>query len=98
MATITLDTPDGTKAANATGDGPLDAAFKAINFITEREFKLIDWSVNAITEGEDAMGAATLRLAYDGNEVSGRGVSTDTVEASLLAYLNGCNKLFDMVP
>ena len=44
------------------------------------------------------MGAATLRLAYDGNEVSGRGVSTDTVEASLLAYLNGCNKLFDMVP
>ncbi|MCI5791115.1 MAG: 2-isopropylmalate synthase [Clostridiales bacterium] len=98
LATITLDTPDGTKAANATGDGPLDAAFKAINFITEREFKLIDWSVNAITEGEDAMGAATLRLAYDGNEVSGRGVSTDTVEASLLAYLNGCNKLFDMVP
>lgn len=98
LATITLDTPDGIKAANATGDGPLDAAFKAINIIAGREFKLIDWSVNAITEGEDAMGAATLRLAYDGNEVNGRGVSTDTVEASLLAYLNGCNKIFDMAP
>lgn len=98
LATITLNTLDGVKAGNATGDGPIDAAFKAINALTGRDFKLVDWSVSAITEGEDALGAATLRLAYDGQEVTGRGVSTDTVEASLLAYLNGINKLFDMVP
>ncbi len=98
MATITLNTPEGKKAGNATGDGPLDAAFKAINSLVGRDFSLVDWSVNAITEGEDALGAATLRLAYEGEEVTGRGVSTDTVEASLLAYLNGCNKLFDMLP
>lgn len=98
LATITLNTMDGIKAGNATGDGPIDAAFKAINAITGRDFKLIDWSVSAITEGEDALGAATLRLNYNGVEVTGRGISTDTVEASLLAYLNGCNKLFDMVP
>lgn len=98
LATITLNTDEGTKAGNATGDGPIDAAFKAINSLTGRDFKLIDWSVSAITEGEDALGAATLRLAYDGEEVTGRGISTDTVEASLLAYLNGINKLFDMVP
>lgn len=98
LATITLNTPDGIKAGNATGDGPLDAAFKAINSLTGKDFTLIDWSVNAITEGKDALGAATLRLSYDGVEVTGRGISTDTVEASLLAYLNGCNKLFDMLP
>ncbi|MBR1624837.1 MAG: 2-isopropylmalate synthase, partial [Clostridia bacterium] len=56
-----------------------------------------DWSVNAITEGKDAVGAATLRLSYMGVEATGRGISTDTVEASILAYINGCNKLFDML-
>lgn len=98
IANITLNTSDGIKTGTAPGDGPIDAAFKAINAITERDFKLIDWSVSAITEGEDALGAATLRLSYNGIEVTGRGISTDTVEASLHAYLNGCNKIFEMVP
>lgn len=97
LATITLNTDDGIKAANATGDGPIDAAFNAINEIVGKDFKLIDWSVSAITEGKDALGAATLRLSLKGMEVTGRGISTDTVEASLLAYLNGCNKLYDMI-
>lgn len=96
IANITLSTEEGIKAGNGIGDGPIDAAFKAINGIIGKPFELVDWSVNAITEGQDAMGAATLRLALDGVEVNGRGVSTDTVEASLLAYINGCNKLLDM--
>lgn len=99
LATITLLDADGSKKSeNAAGDGPIDASFKAINAIIGKDFKLIDWSVNAITEGKDALGAATLRLSCDGVEAAGRGVSTDTVEASLLAYLNGINKLLDMVP
>lgn len=97
MASITLKTKDGVKADTCTGDGPLDAAFKTINRIIGYDFKLDDWSVNAITEGEDAVGAATLRLSYNGEETTGRGISTDTVEASIRAYLNGCNKLFDMM-
>lgn len=98
MASITLKTKDGVKEADTcTGDGPLDAAFKTINRIIGYDFKLDDWSVNAITEGEDAVGAATLRLSYNGEEATGRGISTDTVEASIRAYLNGCNKLFDMM-
>ena len=97
MANITLQTKDGVKADTCTGDGPLDAAFKTINRIIGVEFKLEDWSVNAITEGKDAVGAATLRLSYNGAEATGRGISTDTVEASIRAYLNGCNKLLDIL-
>ena len=97
MANITLQTNDGAKFGNATGDGPIDAAFKAINTIINKEIKLDDWSVNAITEGKDALGAATLRLNYQGIEATGRGISTDTVEASILAYINGCNKIFDIL-
>ena len=96
IANITLSTEEGIKAGNGIGDGPIDAAFKTINGILGKNFELIDWSVNAITEGQDALGAATLRLSLDGEEVNGRGVSTDTVEASLLAYIDGCNKLLDI--
>jgi 2-isopropylmalate synthase len=97
MANITLQTENGIKAGTSTGDGPLDAAFKTINTIIALDIRLEDWSVNAITEGKDALGAATLRLEYDGREATGRGISTDTVEASILAYINGCNKLFDTI-
>ena len=97
LANITLQTQDGMKAGSGKGDGPIDAAFKTINKLIGKEIKLDDWSVNAITEGKDAVGAATLRLSYMGAEATGRGISTDTVEASILAYINGCNKLFDML-
>ena len=97
LANITLQTQDGAKAGSGTGDGPIDAAFRTINNLIGKDIKLDDWSVNAITEGKDAVGAATLRLSYNGAEATGRGISTDTVEASILAYINGCNKLFDML-
>lgn len=97
LANITLRVKDDVKAGSGNGDGPIDAAFKTINNIIGYDIKLTDWSVSAITEGKDAVGAATLRLIYDGIEVTGRGISTDTVEASILAYINGCNKLFDIM-
>ena len=97
LANITLRVKDEIKAASGNGDGPIDAAFKTINNIIGYDIKLTDWSVSAITEGKDAVGAATLRLTYNGIEVTGRGISTDTVEASILAYINGCNKLFDIM-
>ncbi len=95
LANITMTTDNGIKAESSSGDGPLDAAFKTINRIIGKDIHLADWSVNAITEGKDALGAATLRLDLDGKEATGRGISTDTVEASILAYINGCNKLFE---
>ncbi len=92
-ASIRLKTGDEIKSGEGEGDGPLDAAFKTINRIIGKDFLLRDWSSSAITEGEDAVGTASLRLALDGKEVTGRGGSTDTLEASIIAYVNACNKL-----
>lgn len=76
------------------GDGPVDAAFKAINEIAGKPFNLVDYSLNAVTEGEDALGEAIIRLGLDDNRaVLGRAVSTDIIEASVLGYINAVNKL-----
>ena len=57
---------------------------------------LEDYSLNAITEGEDAQGEAIVKISLDGGEwVTGRGVSTDVIEASIKAYVNGINKFFN---
>ncbi|MBP3447941.1 MAG: 2-isopropylmalate synthase [Clostridia bacterium] len=77
----------------ATGDGPIDAAFKTINQITEQNFILNDYVIHAVTEGEDALGEAVVKLHLNGKKATGRAISTDIVEASIKAYLNGVNKL-----
>ncbi len=77
----------------ATGDGPIDAAFKTVNMITEQNFILDDYVIHAVTEGEDALGEAVVKLNLDGKKATGRAISTDIVEASIKAYLNGVNKL-----
>jgi len=74
------------------GDGPVDASFKAVNAITGLDFKLDSYRLNAVTGGEDALGEAVVRLRLEGQQVVGRGVSTDVIEASIRAYLNGVNK------
>jgi 2-isopropylmalate synthase len=74
------------------GSGPIDAGFTAINSIIGEDFELEDYSLHSITEGEDALGEAVVKLSYKGKAVTGRGVSTDIVEASLRAYLNGVNR------
>lgn len=92
---LTLLSPDGEKVAKGKGDGPVDAAFKAINTLVGLSLKLDDYSVSAVTEGEDAQGVAVLRLSLGDVTMTGRGVSTDVVEASILAYVNGANKLLE---
>lgn len=92
---LTLMSPDGEKIAEGRGDGPVDAAFKAINALAGLDLKLEDYSLSAVTEGEDAQGVAVLRLSLGGVTMTGRGVSTDVVEASILAYVNGANKLLE---
>lgn len=78
----------------AMGSGPLDAAFKAINRITgQRDVVLESFSISAVTEGEDAMGEAVVKLSKDGEMYTGRGLSTDIVEASIRAYVNCINKI-----
>lgn len=95
-ATITLES-DGTRITERmTGDGPVDAAFKAILSIIGEDFKLVDYNVNSITEGKDALGEAIVRLKFNDRTLSGKGVSTDVLEASILAYLDAANKLIEV--
>lgn len=77
----------------AMGDGPIDAAFKAINRIVGLPVRLESFSLNAVTNGEDAMGEAVVQVSAGNRRYIGTGMSTDIIEASLKAYINGINKL-----
>jgi 2-isopropylmalate synthase len=84
---------DGDRTDAATGDGPVDAIFKAIERITGFTTKLVDYSIRAITVEKDAMGEVSLEIESGKDVQYGRGVSTDILEASLKAFLNALNKL-----
>ena len=87
-------TRDGEKVeATAEGDGMIDAACKAIKAATGVEGRLTDFNVSSVTGGVDALGDVVIQLEADGVRVSGRGVSTDVVEASARAYLNAVNRV-----
>jgi len=93
-AAVALKKQDQIFEDAALGDGPIDAAFKAIDRITESGAKLINYTIQSVTEGEDALGEVVAKLAAPGGQtVTGRGLSTDIIEASIKAYLNGVNKI-----
>ena len=75
------------------GDGPVDAALKTINRITGARGRLLDFSLQAITVGMDAMGEVTVRVAFGETVVSAKAASTDIVEASAKAYLSCVNRV-----
>nr|WP_313163865.1 2-isopropylmalate synthase [Sedimentibacter sp.] len=77
----------------ATGEGPIYASFKAIEKILGREMELDDFSLSSVTEGEDALGDAVVKLREDGRVYTGRGLSTDIIESSIIAYINAVNKM-----
>lgn len=76
----------------ATGDGPVDAAFNAMERAVGISFTLEDYGLRAVTEGKDALGEVTVRISKDNKIFVGRGVSTDIIEASVKAYLNAINR------
>ncbi len=75
------------------GDGPIDAAFLAIEQIVGHHYELDDFQIQAVTEGREAMGEAVVKLRSEGRLFSGRGISTDIVGASIHAYLSALNKI-----
>ncbi|KLI36840.1 2-isopropylmalate synthase [Brachyspira hyodysenteriae] len=94
LATVSImDNQNNVVEGIGKGNGPIDAAFGAIDSITSNKAKLVNYSINSITEGEDALGEVIVKLASDDKTVIGRAVSTDIIEASLRAYVNGLNKL-----
>jgi len=92
-AEIVLDVDGEEVSASATGGGPVDAAFRAIEMIVSSESQLQLYSVNNITSGTDAQGEVTVRLERSSHMVSGQGADTDIVIASANAYINALNKL-----
>ena len=77
----------------STGDGPIDAAFKAMESVTGRHFELEDFHIDAVTEGKEAIRRAVVRLRSEGRLYAGSGVSTDIVSAAIRAYLGAFNKI-----
>ena len=75
------------------GDGPIDAAFRAVEQISGQHFELDDFQIQAVTEGREAMGQTVVKLRSAGKVYSGRGISTDIVGASIHAYINALNKI-----
>jgi 2-isopropylmalate synthase len=91
-ATVRLQRHDETFQDAACGDGPVDAALKTIDRICELQGRLEDFSLQAITEGKDALGEVSLRVCFDSTTVNGKASSTDIVEAAAKAYLNCVNR------
>ena len=81
------------RKAQSKGDGPIDAVFKAIDIITEKEHHLDSYTIRSVTEGEDAMGEVIVKIKHENNIITGRGLSTDIIESSIFAYLNAIAKI-----
>jgi len=93
-SSITLAGADGAKIEKvAIGFGPVDASFNAINKIVGRSVKLEEYSIGAVTEGRDAQGEVSVKISSEGATAKGYGLSTDVIEASILAYINAINNL-----
>ena len=92
-STVSLSVGGGVIEKVAHGDGPVDASYKAINIILDKKIVLDDYSLRAATEGEDALGEVIVKITMGDKKAVGRARSTDIIEASILAYLNGVNKL-----
>lgn len=92
-ATVRLLVNGKMKEGASIGDGPVDAVYKAIAELTATRAKLLRYDIRAVTEGTEAMGEVTVQLEIAGRRVIGRGVSTDIIEASAKAYVDGLNRL-----
>ncbi len=92
-AQLTLEKDGKTMQGICIGDGPIDAAFLAIDQIIGHHYELDDFQIQSVTEGKEAMGAALVKLRADGKLYAGNGISTDIIGASIRAYLNAVNKI-----
>jgi 2-isopropylmalate synthase len=93
-ATVALRDSTGVTLQDASvGDGPVDAIYSAIQRLTGVRVSLVDYRIRSVTKGKEALGEAHVELEHDGRKVRGRGLSTDILEASALAYLAAINRL-----
>jgi 2-isopropylmalate synthase len=94
-ATVTLRTPAGEELTDAAiGTGPVDAVYRAVNRVVNIPNELIEFSVQSVTAGIDAIGEVTIRIRHEEKVYSGHAANTDIVVASTQAYLNALNRLY----
>jgi 2-isopropylmalate synthase len=94
-ATVTLRTPAGEELTDAAiGTGPVDAVYKAINRVVNVPNQLIEFAVQSVTAGIDAIGEVTIRLRHNKRVYSGHAANTDIIVASAQAYVNALNRLY----
>ncbi|MBD1860879.1 MULTISPECIES: 2-isopropylmalate synthase [Trichocoleus] len=94
-ATVSLRTPEGEELTDAAiGTGPVDAVYRAINRVVNVPNELIEFSVQSVTAGIDAIGEVTIRLRHGDRVFSGRAANTDIIVASAQAYVNALNRLY----
>lgn len=92
-AQITLEKDGESLSGISIGDGPVDAAFLAIDQIVGHHYELDDFQIQSVTQGKEAMGSAIVKLRNGSKLYSGNGISTDIIGASIKAYLNAVNKI-----
>ena len=92
-ASIVVAESGNERKAEAQGDGPVDATFKAIESVAKSGAELLLYSVNAVTQGTESQGEVTVRLSKGGRIVNGVGADTDIIVASAKAYISALNKL-----
>ena len=92
-AHVTLVKDDKKLNSVAVGDGPVDAAFLALEQIAGTHYELDDFQIRSVTQGHEAMGETVVRLRSNGKLYAGRGISTDIIGASIRAYVNALNKI-----
>ncbi len=92
-AQIALEREGDLLQGTSIGDGPIDAAIKAIEQIIGCHYELDDFQIQSVTEGKQALGSALVKLRREGKLYSGNGISTDIIGASIKAYLSAVNKI-----
>jgi 2-isopropylmalate synthase len=96
-ATVRLRIDDATREGASIGDGPVDAICKAIAAVTQTTARLQRYEIRGVTAGTEALGEVTIQLHDESRKVVGRGASTDVIEASAKAYIDGLNKLANLI-
>ncbi|XZN97640.1 MAG: 2-isopropylmalate synthase [Microcoleus sp.] len=97
-ATVTVRTPTGEELTDAAiGTGPVDAIYRAINRVVNLPNELIEFSVQSVTAGIDAIGEVTIRLRHQGQVFSGHSANTDIIVASAEAYISALNRLYGVL-
>ena len=92
-AHIRMRKGDEELQAVSMGDGPIDAAFLAIEQIAGQHYELDDFQINSVTQGQEAMGETVVKLIWESKVYPGRGISTDIIGSSIRAYVNALNKI-----